>query len=277
MEFALCNEILPDFSLERQFAVAAELGFAALELAPFTLAATAREVTTTQRAQIRRLAETTGVEVAGLHWLLAQTQGYHLTSPDPEVRRRSVEYLREVVRLGVDLGGRVAVVGSPLQRGLLPGVTYAQAWAWFAEAMAGAAATPGGEQFALCLEPLAPSTQNTFLFTAAEAARLVRQIDLPNVRVILDCFSGVDLEIDFPAAIRAVGPLLGHFHLNDHNGRAPGLGETDFVPIFRALLDLGYEGYASLEVFDHSLDPVEHARRGLAAAREALAAAQGSP
>ena len=271
MRLALCNEILEGFPLERQFEIAAELGFDALEISPFTLAPLVGEITPGQRRRLRELAAETGVAVAGIHWLLAKTEGFHVTSPDAAVRRRTAEYLRELVRFGVEIGGSVAIVGSPLQRGLLAGVTYAQAWEWFGEAIAFAADTEGAEGFTLCLEPLAPKTQNTFLFTAAEAARLAGEIARPNVGVILDCYSAVEMEIDFPAALRAAAPVLRHFHLNDRSGRAPGYGETDFVPIMRALRDIAYAGYASIEVFDFSPDPIEHARRGIETVRAALA------
>jgi sugar phosphate isomerase/epimerase len=271
MKLTLCNEIFQDFPLEKQFATAAELGFAAIELSPFTLAPSVREITAAQREQIRALAAATGLEVAGIHWLLAKTEGFHLTHPDPEVRARTVAYLEDLVRFGVEVGGKIAVVGSPQQRSLLPGVTYAQAWEWFREALIAAASVEGAEQFTLCIEPLAPKTNNSFLFNAAEAVRLAREINLPNVGVVIDCYSAVDMEIDLPHTLQATGPWLRHVHLNDDNGRAPGYGSTDFGPIMGALVARGYEGYASLEVFDFSIDPVEHARRGLETVREALA------
>lgn len=269
MQLCLCNEIFESFPLERQFEAAEQIGFAALEIAPYTLAPSVREITPEQRDRLRTLAQMTGVEIAGIHWLLARTEGYHLTHPDPEVRARTVAYLQDLVRLGVEIGGKVAVVGSPQQRGLLPGVTYAQAWEWFQEALVTAAQTEGAEQFCLCIEPLAPKTGNTFLFTAAEAVRMAQEIALPNVGVIIDCYSGVDMEIDLAGALKAAGPWLRHVHLNDDNGRAPGYGSTDFRPILRALRERDYPGYVSIEVFDFSLDPVEQAMKGMRTIQEA--------
>jgi sugar phosphate isomerase/epimerase len=270
MKFCICNEIFEQFPLERQFEAAAQMGFAALEIAPFTLAPSVREISGEQRERVRTLAQMTGVEVAGIHWLLAKTEGYHVTSPEAEVRARTIAYLQDLVRFGVEIGGKIAVVGSPQQRGLLPGVTYQEAWERMKEALAAAAQVEGAEGFTLCLEPLAPKTGNTFLFTAAEAVRMAREIGLPNVGVIIDCYSGVEMEIDLPAALKATGRWLRHVHLNDDNGRAPGYGNTDFGPIMRALVERGYEGYASIEVFDFSLDPVDHASKGLRTVREAL-------
>ena len=39
----------------------------------------------------------------------------------------------------------------------------------------------------------------------------------------------------------------------------------------KALLDIGYEGYASIEVFDFEPEPYEHASKGLETLKEAVA------
>lgn len=270
MKFCICNEIFPDWLLPDQFQAAAAMDFDAIEIAPFTLESSVRNITPEARQQIRQLAAQFGVEVAGIHWLLAGTEGYHITDPDSQVRHRTTEYLQDLVRFGVEIGATLAVVGSPQQRSVQPGVSYEQAWECFKEAMICSAQVPGAENFTICIEPLAPAADNNFIIRAAEARRLAGEINLPNVKVILDCYSSTQVEEDFPAEIRKTGSMLGHFHCNDNNMRAPGWGETDFVPIMRALLDIGYTGYCSIEVFDFELDPIQHASRGLATLKQAL-------
>ncbi len=274
MKFCICNEILQDYSLAEQFNIAAEIGFDAIEIAPFTMDNSVRNIGDDTRRQIRQLSEQTGVEVAGIHWLLAHTEGYHVTDPDPAVRARTIEYMQDLVRFGVEIGGRMEVVGSPQQRDVRPGVTYEQAWAWFKEAMTACAQVPGAEHFTICIEPLAPVTNNNFIIQPEEARRMVQEINLPNVKVILDTYSMSRIGVDLPAEIRETGDLLGHYHCNDYNRRGPGWGDTDFVPVMRALLDINFAGYASIEVFDFEPDPHEHAERGLATLKEALAKAE---
>ena len=121
--------------MDRACGFAAECGYTGIEIAPFTLAARAGDVSPAQREEIRRQAEAAGLEVVGLHWLLAKTEGFHLTSPDAAVRQRTADYLVDLALLCGDLGGRVMVLGSPVQRNLAEGVTKAQGMAYAAEVL----------------------------------------------------------------------------------------------------------------------------------------------
>jgi len=275
VKFAICNEIFQDWELEQQFETAAEVGFDGIEIAPFTISDSVRKISEEQRQQIRDLSKQYGLEVAGLHWLLAGTTGYHATDPNPEIRARTAEYMKDLVRFGVEIGGSMEVVGSPKQRNVQEGVTYEDAWEWFKEGLAGAAQVEGAEDYMICIEPLAPVTDNNFIVHAEEARQMAREINLPNVGVIIDTYSGNQVEADLAEEIRKTGELLGHYHCNDDNERAPGYGGIDFVPLMRALLDIGYDRFCSIEVFDFSLDPVEQCRTGLDSLKEALDKAGG--
>ena len=275
MRFAICNEIFwtedkNKWTLRRQFEAARSMGFSGIEISPFTLNFDARQITDEQRREIVDCAGEFGIEVAGIHWLLSNTEGYHVTSPDPEVRERTALYMEDLVRLGIEIGGTMMVAGSPLQRAVKDGVSYAQAWEWFRDCMRRCGEVALDADFKVCIEPLAAATQNNFIYKADEARKMAREINLPTVGVILDTYSGSQEEADLPQEIRNTADLLYHYHCNDLNKRAPGWGDTDFVPIMKALLDIGYQRYCSIEVFDFSLDACEHCEKGLRTLEAAL-------
>ena len=273
MKFAICNEMFHEveWEIEKQFEVAAETGFDGIEIAPFTLAGSVHEITQEQRERIRNAAANSGVAACGIHWLLSGTTGLHVTDPDPEVRARTLAYCEDLVRFGLEIGAEYQVVGSPAQRACKEGVTYHEAWEWFKEAMIACANVDGAKDFRVCIEPLAPSTNNNFLFNHHEVIQMCKEINLPNVGVILDTYSGLQTESDLPAAIRETDELLLHYHCNDLNKRAPGWGDVDFRPFMKALLDINYQHYASIEVFDFEPEPYEHASKGLETLKEAVA------
>ena len=259
MRYAICNETFVDWPLEKACAEAAAAGYTGLEVAPFTLAGLATDLSTEQRALIARTIRAAGLECVGLHWLLAKTEGFHATHPERSVRDSTVEYLGELARLCRDLGGRVLVFGSPKQRSLLPGTTPAEAFDRLEEVFTGLLPALEATGTVVALEPLAPA-ETDVLNTAAETCRLIERIGSRHLRLHLDVKAMSSEPEPIPAIIRRFAPHLEHFHANDANLRGPGFGEVDFGPIFAALQAVEYPGWVSVEFFDYSPGPERAAR-----------------
>src|SRR5207244_1418429 len=119
----------------------------------------------------------------------------------------------------------------------------------------------------LCLEPLSPPEAD-FINTCAEAVALLDRIRHPNFVLHLDVKAMATEETTTPELIRRYAERAGHFHANDPNRRGPGFGNADFVPIFQALRDGGYNGWVSVEVFDYTPDPATIALESLRYMRE---------
>ena len=249
MKFAICNETFQDWPFEKAFSYARETGYTGIEIAPFTLAPSATEVTPEQRTTVKQIEEA-GLECVGLHWLLAKTEGFHLTTPDPGVRRRTGEYLADLARLCRDLDGSIMVLGSPQQRNLLPGVSHQQGLEHAAAAIRRAMPVLEDGGVTLALEPLGRA-EGDFLNTAAAGIELAQGVDSPNCRLHLDVKAMSDEEKAIPDIIRDSRDWIAHFHANDPNLRGPGMGEVEYEPIFAALEEIGYDGWVSVEVFDY--------------------------
>jgi sugar phosphate isomerase/epimerase len=258
--YAICNETFVDWPHDRVCEFVAATGYTGLELAPFTFAPLITDLSAARRAEIRQQAESQGLSIIGLHWLLAKTEGFMLTSPDADVRKRTGQYLSELARCCRDVGGDVLVLGSPMQRRIPPGATRAQAEDSALDALRHVLPELERQRVYLCLEPLAP-TEADFLQTAAEGKALMDRLAHPWVKLHLKAMSSEAKPV--PDLIREFAPWMQHFHANDANRRGPGFGDTDFVPIFRALKDVNYAGWVSVEVFDYTPDPETIARESM--------------
>ncbi len=270
MKFALCSEVFQT-PIEDSIRKVAEIGFDGIEIAPFNLAVHADDVSADRRRNLARLAADRGIEIVGLHWLLVSPEGLHITSPDPFVRKKSFEYLAKLVHLCADLGGRFMVLGSPKQRSIAAGVDPGDAWGYAAEGLRAVAEAGAERRVRLLLEPLTPKETN-FLNTVEEALKLARMIDHPQVSYILDCKAMSAMPEGIEGTLRGYGLGAGHFHTNEPGGLGPGMGNLDFRPIFQAVAESNYLGWASAEPFDYRPDSETVARAALKTMREAAAA-----
>jgi sugar phosphate isomerase/epimerase len=262
MKFAICNELFEGWEFDRVCRFVKGVGYDGLEVAPFTLAPLITDVTPGRRADLRQQAADAGVEIIGLHWLLAKTEGFYLTSPDRDVRQRTAGYLVALAEACHDFGGDLMVFGSPKQRSLLPGVSRDQAFDSAADTFRQAMPAIADFGITLCMEPLSP-TETDFVNTCAEALRLAEMVNHPNIVLHLDVKAMSSEPTPVTDLIRRHGAQAGHFHVNDPNLRGPGFGDVDFVPIFEAIEDAAYNRWISLEVFDYKPDPETIAQKSI--------------
>ncbi len=270
MNFAICNEIFQGWKIEAVMEYARKTGYDALEIAPFTLAQLVTEISQSRRREIRDAAARAGIKIAGLHWLLARTEGLHLSHPEQTVRDRTAAYLCELVRCCADIGGKILVLGSPRQRNVFPGATAGEAWHLAAQTLADAVKQAEDRALTICIEPLASSETN-FINTASEAVQFAAQFHSAAMKIILDVKAMASQSERIPQIIRAAWPHFAHFHANDKNLKGPGFGEIDFVPIAAALREVGYNGYVSVEVFNFDEGPEIIATRSLEYLRRTFA------
>ncbi len=270
IRLGICNELFEDWDFRRICRTVREMGYEGIEIAPFTLAPLITDLPAARRAELRNIVEDSGLETIGLHWLLAKTEGFHLTSPDPEVRKRTARYLIDLAEATRDLGGSLMVFGSPKQRNLLPGVNIHQAYDYAAEVFSSIMPAVSACGVDLCLEPLAPS-ETDFLTSIAQANQLIERVNHENFKLHMDVKAqSSDPEGTVTWLIDRYARDAGHFHAQDTNLRGPGMGEVDFGPILRALVVSGYDGWVSVEVFDYSAGAEETAYQSYRTLRREL-------
>jgi len=253
MKFAICNETFRHHDFAGACTEAERHGYTGLEVAPYTLGNVAK-LDEKFAAGLGGVIRDHGLEMVGFHWLLAHTQGLHLTDPDPATQKRTFEYAQHLARLCAAMGGKVLVWGSPQQRNIHPKwnrVDVEKRTVDFFQRLSPHLADAG---VVVALEFLG-SNETNFLNTAAETIRLLEKINSPQVRLHLDVKAMAGDVRPISEIIEQSLPWTAHFHANDPNLAGPGMGSVDFKLVAAALTKGGYKGWVSVEVFDPNLEP----------------------
>lgn len=291
MKFAICNETFQDRPFSQQCETAAALGYTGLEIAPFTIAPQqdATRLDVSYGEYLLETAQFHGLEIVGLHHILTQTEhlndgkGFHLTSPDEQIRQATVKYVKHLADLCYGMEGKVLVWGSPLQRNLAEDWSLDDAAHRAAELLRELAEYCQPLGITIAIEPLGHPETN-FLTSARETSILLNLVNHPHCQLCLGVRS-MTYELDHatpgtptPPGISPtreqvegyMGELvkyhrkrLIHFHANDYNLLGPGMGLVDHTMVANALRECSYQDWISVEVFKYEPSPNEIGRQSM--------------
>lgn len=170
------------------------------------------------------------------------------TSDDPAVRDNAVAVLSEAIQVTARLGskGLAGVVAAPW--GVFDPVNKRARAARSAETLALLDSILDAEGVSLGIEAL-NRFESDLTSTAAETCAIARACGSDHIGVLLDSFHMNIEEKDPPAALRAAGDKLVHYHVSDNDRGRPGSGRYDFAADARALAEIGYDKWVVAEMF----------------------------
>ena len=165
---------------------------------------------------------------------------------DQADRAALVEYATTAFHRGRDAGVSVIVFGSGGARRIPDGFDSDAAHRQlvdFGRAIAPIALDNG---ITVAVEPLNRSECNV-LTTVGRCAALVREVDHPAVRLLVDAYHLL-MDGDRVEAVAENGDLLAHVHIaTTPNRLAPGAEGCEFGPFFSSLARCGFDGRISIE------------------------------
>jgi D-psicose/D-tagatose/L-ribulose 3-epimerase len=91
--------------------------------------------------------------------------------------------------------------------------------------------------------------EHFLLNSAAEGVDFAKEVNMPNVKLLLDCFHMNIEEDSLGEAIRFAGKHLGHLHIGECNRKVPGKGHMPWQDVGVALRDIGFDGSVVMEPF----------------------------
>jgi hydroxypyruvate isomerase len=105
------------------------------------------------------------------------------------------------------------------------------------------------ENITLLLEPLNDfDRKNYFLPRSKEVFEIIKQINSPNAKILLDLYHEQLMAGNLINTIKENLPYIGHIHVADVPGRhEPGTGEIHYKEILKQLKEIGYKEYVGFE------------------------------
>ncbi len=182
-----------------------------------------------------------------------------LLDANPEVRRRTVEWLCRAVDTLAALGASVLAGPFYAPVGFLPGRRRTtDEWNYAVDGLRRVGEAIEGSGVRLAIEPL-NRFETYFLNTAADALRLYREVGHPSVGILFDTFHANVEEKDVPAALQSLGSAVCHVHLSENDRGIPGTGHVPFARIFEILTQMHYAGAAVVESFATTIPEIARA------------------
>lgn len=192
---------------------------------------------------IRQLMKSHGLSCWGSVTLMLGDR--NLLARDEAQRARSVQYVKDIVRMVKELDGHMVSVVPCTVGKIVPDGRPEEEWKWAVAALKEIYDYSEASGIVIGIEPI-NRFETYFINRGAQALALAEAVG-PNCGVCLDTFHMNIEEADMFEAIRgAKGKLVG-FHVADNNRMAPGMGHLNWKKIIDTLREINYDDVLSIE------------------------------
>ena len=173
--------------------------------------------------------------------------GLTYTDRDAERRKEAVARTMRIIDFAHAVGAGIVNIGR-IRGQYLPDVDRACTDAWAVEALRKVSDYAAEKSIVIALETVT-KLQTNYINTLEEAVEMIRMVDRPNFKLMMDIFHLNIEEKSIVEAIRTYSPWNVHVHLADNNRSYPGQCGLDFTQIIRTFRECGYDGAFCTEIY----------------------------
>ncbi|RDZ62402.1 sugar phosphate isomerase/epimerase [Haloferax sp. Atlit-12N] len=278
VQLAFSTNAYTRFDLPEAIRRIADHGYDGVELLADVPHAFLADFDETDRERVLTALDETGLSVSNIN--ANTTCGYYddappsaffdptLISADKEDRRWRIQYTKAAIDFAALVDAPAACVASGSS---LPGTPPSEAYEYLLESLdeLTAYAEDAGVDLGIEFEP------ELLVECTEEVLTLIDDVGSDALGVNFDVGHAAVYGEDPAESIRQCAGRITGIHLEDikggrggkHYHLIPGEGDLDFGPVFGALDDIGYDGFATFELYTYPDDPDDAARR----ARDELA------
>jgi sugar phosphate isomerase/epimerase len=244
-----------------------QAGFAGVEILADTPHAYPDAIDTTLTNETKRELERLGLAVSNVnvncsfgYWKDAPPEPYFepsLISPNPQHRADRTRLIMKALEFAQDVGSRnISITSGRMLGGMPP--------------------EPAAKQFAESIRPILDRAEQLnvdvgiecepglYLEYVAELREWIDRLGHPRLGANLDVGHSQVIGESIPEAVKLLNNRIWNLHIEDIPGRKhyhliPGQGTLDWQGLKRALIEVGYERFLTVELYTHWQNPQEAA------------------
>ena len=271
MKLAFSSNAYLQFSIEDSIRRIAEIGYAGLEILADVPHAWPAGLLREQKDAIRESLKQSGLEISNINAFMMNAvadprQPYWHPSwieSDHHYRQIRVEHTKRALSLARDLGARCITTepGGPLA----PGQSWQRAADLFVEGLKPVLEHAETEGVLLLIEP----EPDLLIEKADQYLDVAGRLDSPALGLNFDIGHSFCVGEEPAEVIPKLKEHIRHFHFEDiaanrvHQHLIPGRGAIDFEATLKAIRDIGYDGWLTVELYPYIEDPDGAAREAI--------------
>lgn len=271
MKFAFSTNAYLNYSFNEAVTRLAKLGYPAVEIMADVPHAWPAFMLEEQKQALRDALARNRLQISNINSFMMHAvndprQRYWHPSwiePDRHYRQIRIDHTKRALTLAKELGAPCITTepGGPVE----PGASWQAALQLFVEMIKPVAEHAEKEGVLLLVEP----EPGLLIETCEQFEEFMRHIDSPAVAMNYDIGHAFCVKDDPATTIPRVAKFIRHFHLEDiaanrvHQHLIPGEGAIDFAAALRAIQQIGYEGWITIELYPYIDNPDNAARLAL--------------
>jgi sugar phosphate isomerase/epimerase len=195
--------------------------------------------------------------------LYAITDVYHPSwiENDNSLRESRIQHTINCIELAKKIGSRNISTepGGPIEPGVTDIVGLRKL---FINGLNKAAAIAEKNKIKILIEP----EPNLLLENSTEFLDFIKNVDSDYVKLNFDIGHFYCVKEDPAKLVYRLVDYIEHFHLADiaanrvHNHLIPGQGSINFLSVFKAIIEIGYKGFVTVELYPYQDDPMYAAK-----------------
>ncbi|WP_134698698.1 sugar phosphate isomerase/epimerase [Ammoniphilus sp. YIM 78166] len=238
---------LPSYSLDEVITRLSSFGYDAIEIGCASPHAWPDYLSKERRQEIYKLLQQKNLKVSAMLPAPGGGPGMNPSSPLAEEREFTIRHYKDVVRLAHEWECPTVIWVAGW---VVHGLSQRDAWNYSAEGLADVARYAKELGVTMVVEPT-PADSN-LIETADDALLLSEQTGESNVKVMFDTFHALYRNEVASDYVYRMADKLHHVHISDNDRLPPGQGRCDFTAVLKALKEINYDGYLSMEVGFHT-------------------------